>query len=287
MPSTLIQNARAVAKNLLLITTGAFIFAIGVKAVVIPHGLITGGVSGVGLLVYYLTGKLSPGIWYFIINIPIFLVGWIYVSRRFFWYSLFGMAALSVFLDLISFQIPIQDLFLVVLAGGTIMGAGAGISLHSLGSFGGNDIIGIFLNQKFSIRLGSFFFIFNLIVFTFSLGVLELDIVLYSLAQSFVLSQVVDYVLTMFNQRKMVWIVSDRYEAIAKVIHDKLHRGATFIEGSGTYTGQPKKLVLSIVHNFQLKRLEEAVYAIDPQAFVIMENTYNVLGKGFSHRKVY
>jgi len=287
MPSTLIQNARAVAKNLLLITTGAFIFAIGVKAVVIPHGLITGGVSGVGLLVYYLTGKLSPGIWYFIINIPIFLVGWIYVSRRFFWYSLFGMAALSVFLDLISFQIPIQDLFLAVLAGGTIMGAGAGISLHSLGSFGGNDIIGIFLNQKFSIRLGSFFFVFNLIVFTFSLGILELDIVLYSLAQSFVLSQVVDYVLTMFNQRKMVWIVSDRYEAIARVIHDKLHRGATFIDGSGTYTGQPKKLVLSIVHNFQLKRLEEAVYAIDPQAFVIMENTYNVLGKGFSHRKVY
>ncbi len=277
----------SVMANLALITIGAIVFGIGVKAIVIPQGLITGGIAGVGLLLFYYFELLSPGLWYLIINIPIFLIGWIYVSRRFFFYSLFGMAVLSVVMDLIRFQIPIQDPFLAVLAGGTIIGAGAGIVLYSLGSVGGNDIIGIILFQKYNLRIGNFFFIFNLVIFTFSFGILSVDLVLYSLAMSFVISQVLEYVLTMFNQRKMVLIVSDRHEEIAKAVHSKVNRGATYLDGQGTYTGQAKKLVMTLVHNYQLKRIEETVFNIDPVAFMIIENTFNVLGKGFSRRKVY
>ncbi len=277
----------SVMANLALITVGATVFGIGVKAIVIPHGMITGGISGVGLLLYYYFKLLTPGLWYLIINVPIFLIGWIYVSRRFFLYSLFGMAALSIAIDLIRFQIPIQDPFLAVLAGGTIMGAGAGITLYSLGSLGGNDIIGIILFQRYNLRVGNFFFIFNLVIFTFSFGILSVDLVLYSLAMSYVISQVLEYVLAMFNQRKMVLIVSDRHDEIAKAVHSRVNRGATNLDGQGTYTGRAKKLVMTVVHNYQLKRIEETVFNIDPDAFMIIENTFNVLGKGFSRRKVY
>lgn len=273
--------------NLTLLMAGSIIFSIGVNGIVIPQGFVTGGISGVCLLIYYVTGTLSPGIWYFIINIPLFLMGWFFVGRRFFFYSLAGMVAVSVFMDMISFHIEIKDPFLAILAGGTLLGVGAGVTLHSLGSLGGLDIIGIILNQKFSIRLGTFFFMFNMVLFVSSFGSLETDLVLYSIALSFVTSQVLDYVLTMFNQRKMIIIISSSSDKIAKIITDELHRGATFLNGIGAYSGEERKMILTVVHNYQLKRLEEAVITVDPEAFMITENTFNVMGRGFSKPKIY
>jgi uncharacterized membrane-anchored protein YitT (DUF2179 family) len=273
--------------NLLLISTGSVIFAIGLKSIAIPHGFITGGISGLSLLFYYVSGLLSPGLWYLLVNIPIFLIGWIYVSRRFFLYSLFGMTALSFAIDLVGLTLPIKEPMLAVLAGGAIMGAGSGIVLHSLGSGGGLDIVSIILNQKLNLRMGTFYFSFNVILFAFSFGFLDTDRVLYSLFMSFISSQTLDYVLAIFNQRKMVFIISDLNEKIAAGIHSRLSRGVTFLDGSGAYSGKAKKVILTVVHNYQLKRLEELALAIDPEAFIITENTFNVLGRGFSKRKVY
>jgi uncharacterized membrane-anchored protein YitT (DUF2179 family) len=273
--------------NLLLISAGSLIFGIGLKSIAIPQGFITGGISGLTLLFYYVSGLLSPGLWYLIVNIPIFLVGWVHISRRFFFYSLYGVAALSLTIDLIAFTLPIKEPMLGVLAGGVLMGTGSGLVLHSLGSAGGLDIIGIILNQKFNIRLGTFYFAFNLILFAFSFGALDTDLVLYSLFMSFISSQTLDYVLAFSNQRKMLFIISDLNENIAKEIQNRLSRGVTFLEGSGAYTGKTKKIILTVVNNFQLKRVEEVALTIDPEAFIITENTFNVLGRGFSHRKVY
>jgi len=239
------------------------------------------------LLVYYISGLLSPGVWYLIVNVPIFLIGWIHVSRRFFLYSLFGMAVVSVSIDLIGFTFPIKEPILAVLAGGVLMGAGGGIILHSLGSAGGMDIVAIILNQKLNVRMGTFYFAFNIVLFSCSFGFIDADQVLYSLFMSFISSQTLDYVLTIFNQRKMVIVISDLYDKIAAEIQTRLNRGVTFLEGSGAYTGKTKQIILTVVHNYQLKRLEEAALSIDPEAFIITENTFNVLGRGFSKRKVY
>lgn len=273
--------------NLFLISIGSAIFAVGVKAVAMPHEFISGGMSGLCLLIYYWTHWLSPGAWYFIVNIPIFLIGWLLISRRFFLYSVFGMLTLSLGLDQINFVIPVHDQMLAAIAGGVILGAGAGITLHSLGSSGGNDIIAVLLNQKFNVRMGTFFFGFNLILFGFSLGVLDADRVLYSLVMSFVTAQTLDHVLTMFNQRKIVFIISDVSEQIAAAINERLKRGGTFLYGRGSYTRKRRKIIMSVLNNFELKRLEQIVFDLDPDAFVIIERTFNVMGKGFSHRKVY
>ena len=273
--------------NLILITLGGIILSIGIKSVAIPNGFISGGFSGLSLLIFYIFKGLSPGTWYFVLNIPLFIAGWLILSRRFFFYSLFGMVVVTLAIDLIPFVIPIKDRFLAALAAGTLIGAGAGIYLHSFGSVGGSDIIAIILNQKFNIRIGKFFFYFNLVLFSLSFGFLNLDLILYSLVLTFIVSQVMDYFLSMFNQRKLVLIISEKSDAIAQRIIKKLQRGVTFLYGRGGYTGKPKKVMLTVVNNYQLKRLEEAVFGIDSNAFFITESTLNVIGKGFSRRKVY
>lgn len=281
------QYASSIPYNLLLITIGSLIFGIGLKGIALPQGFISGGFSGVCLLIYYWTDLLSPGLLYFLLNVPIFILGWLYVSRRFFGYSLYGMLALTLAIDLIEIEIAIQEPMLAALAGGCLIGTGAGIILHSLGSSGGNDVIAIMLNQRFNVRIGTFFFLFNIGLFAFSLIRLPIDLVLFSLAMSFVTSQVIEYVLNFSNQRKMALIISDHADQIATQILSRLERGVTLLEGRGAYTGRQKQVVLTVINNLQLKRLEELVFNIDAQAFLIMENTLNVLGRGFSQRKTY
>jgi len=273
--------------NLFLITLGSVIIGIGLKAIVIPHGMITGGFSGTGILIYYYTKTLTPGIWYFVLNIPVFIAGWLFISKRFLLYSVYGTIILTLVIDLIPFEFPVKDLMLASIAGGTVIGAGSGIIFRSLGSAGGNDIISIILNQRYGIRIGTYNFSFNFVLFLLSFGLLETDMILYSMAMSYITSQVLEYFMTLFNQRKMIFIISKNPKEIVNEIIEKLKRGATLIKGSGGYTGEKKEIILTVVNNYQIKRVEEIAFNIDPDAFLITENTFNVLGKGFSTRKVY
>ncbi len=273
--------------NLFLITLGSIIIGIGLKGIVIPHGMIIGGFSGAGILIFYYTDILTPGIWYLLLNIPVFILGWIFISKRFLLYSLYGTIVLTIAIDFIQLEIPVKDFMLAVLAGGAIIGAGAGIIFRSLGSAGGNDIISVMLNQKFGIRIGTYHFLFNFFLFLFGFGTLSTDLILYSMTMSYITSQIIEYFMTLFNQRKMIFIISNNPKKIADEIAHKLKRGTTFLKGEGSYSGKKKDIILTVVNAFQIKRIEEIAFTIDPGAFLITENTFNVLGKGFSKRKIY
>ena len=273
--------------NLFLITLGSFILAVGLKSIIIPHGMITGGFSGLSILLLYYSGAFSPGVWFLLLNIPVFIISWKFISKRFLYYSLYGMIVLTITLDLTNFKIEIADPWLAALAGGIVFGAGAGMVFRSLGSSGGNDIISILLNQKLGIRIGTYNFFFSVVLFLFSFGTMDTDLILYSVATSYIASQVIESCMTLFNQRKMVIIISKNPRPIADAIIKKLNRGATFLKGEGAYSGESKDIILTIVNTFQIKRIEEVVFGIDPDAFLITENTFNVLGKGFSQRKIY
>ncbi len=270
-----------------MITLGSIIVGIGLKAVVIPHGMIAGGFSGTAILIFYYTDLFTPGIWFFVFNIPVFIIGWLFISRRFLFYSIFGAVVLTLAIDFVQFEIMIKDMMLAALAGGVIVGAGAGIIFRSLGSSGGNDIVSIVLNQKFGIRIGTYHFCFNLALFLCSFGRLGTDLILYSMAMSYITSQVIEYFMMMFNQRKMIFIISTVPEQIADKILKKLKRGVTLIKGEGAYTKRQKDIIMTVVNTFQIKSIEEIVFTIDKDAFLITENTFNVLGKGFSKRKIY
>lgn len=277
----------SISWNLLLITMGALIFAFGAKTIVVPQEFISGGVTGVGLILSYVVGVFPPGVWLLILNIPIFILGWLCVSKRFFLYSLYGMLLLSLGLDAIPWTLAIEDTLLAALTAGAIMGAGAGIALRSLGSLGGLDVISVFLSQRFNLGIGKFSFCFNLVLFSGSLIFIGLEHVLYSVFLVFVHAMVMDYFLGMFNQRKMVLVVSEKPDELAKAILTTINRGSTFLYGRGAYTGKRKKILLTVVTSLQLKRLEEVIFTIDPKAFTIEENTLNVIGQGFSRRKIY
>ena len=287
MNTNLRRFAYSIPWNLFLLTAGSFFFALGVKSLAVPHGFLTGGVSGIALLIFYFTKTLSPGIWLLVLNIPIAVLGWVLVSRRFVLYTAYGMLAITGWMELITFTLPVHDRLLAAIAAGTLAGTGVGISLRSLGSSGGLDIIGIILHQRFGFRIGQISFLFNATLFTASFALMDPDLVLYSLVLVFVTGQVTDYVLSMFNQRKLVFIVSEHARAIADAIMKEAQRGVTLLEGRGGYTGLPKQVVMTVVNNVQQKKLEELIFTLDPEAFVIFENTFNVIGKGFSRRKVY
>ena len=273
--------------NIGLLTFGAAIYSIGVKDIVMAKGLMSGGVSGVALLLFYLTGVLGPGVYYFLLNLPLMGLGWVTLSRRFILYTVYGMGILSLFMQLMPERTLITDPLLAAIFGGAVMGAGSGLMLRTLGSAGGTDILAIWLNQKYNLRIGQFNFFFNLAIFAAGLAFYEPTLVLYSIILSYTNSKVMDYFLALFNQRKMVFIISDKADDIAKDIIHTLKRGATFLHGAGAYTGKSKRVILTITNTVQIKRLEELVFSHDPNAFFVVENTFNVLGEGFSRRKVY
>jgi len=272
---------------LCILTLSGLMIATGINGIAVHHEFIAGGFSGLSLLFYYVTGLLSPGIWLLILNIPVFLAGFLLVSRRFFFYSLYGLVATAFFLETIHLKLPIEDHFLAALSYGILLGTGLGLSLRSFGSTGGLDIICVILFQKFNVRIGQSSFFFNVALFAVGFMFLNTDIVLYSLTSVFVTAMVADYFMAMFNQRKMVLIITEIPEKMVKMIGQQIQRGSTYLYGRGTYSGERKKIVLTVVNNFQLKRLEEIIFTNDPEAFVIIENTFNVLGKGFSRRMVF
>jgi uncharacterized membrane-anchored protein YitT (DUF2179 family) len=197
------------------------------------------------------------------------------------------MIVVAFFIDIITYTLPITDIWLAVFTCGGILGAGVGVALRSLGSTGGADILAVICKEKFNMSMGSFEFWFNLIGFIGGFLFLDLHIVLYSIAMTFVIAIAIEYVMSMFSERKMVLIISEKPDDLRKAILKKLDRGVTLLKGTGGWTGNPKDVILTMVASIQLKRLEELVYTIDPQAFTIMGSGFHVLGQGFSSRKIY
>jgi uncharacterized membrane-anchored protein YitT (DUF2179 family) len=273
--------------NLFLLTVGALLSTYGLKCIANPHDFVSGGLYGTAMLIVNATGISTIAIWYAAMNIPVLLIGWFFLSRRFMLYTIFCIAVTTVATDLMPFDAGISDKTLAAIAAGTLCGAGSGIAMRSLGSDGGLNIISLILNQKFSFNVGTFNIIFNAVLFLAALPIIKVDNVLYSMIITYSTSTLTNYFLGMFDERKLILIISEKYRDIAQSIMRNLGRGCTVLHGQGAFTRQEREVLLTVVHNIQLKRLEELVYQEDPQAFLIIENTHLVLGKGFSQRKQY
>jgi len=273
--------------NCLLIVGGALVQAIGFKALGEVQGFVPGGLFGTATLIHYKTGLLNTGLIYMLLNIPMFILGYIFLSKRFLAYSSLAMLSLSLFFMLIDFKISIHDQLYAAVTFGVIIGAGAGMVLRSLGSNGGLDIAGVILYQKFNIGLGKFFFFYNFVLFSCSLASLDNDLVIASMIAVFITSMTMDYCLSLFNQRKMALVISEKPEEIADKVMEKMKIGTTMLPGIGAYKRVKKTVLLIVVNNIQLKRLEEIVFRHDPHSLFIVENTFSVLGSTFSKRKMY
>lgn len=278
---------KSVAWQLLMITTGTLVFSFGAKAILVNHNFIIGGFYGTCLMIYYATGWLTPGILFFIASAPVMILAYFFFSSRFFWYTLWAVIVITVASELIVYDLQIKDQLYAAVAGGVVCGVGGGIVLRSLGSCGGLDMIALMINQKYNIGVGRIIMIYNAILFTFALVLHDIDLVIASLILTAISSGVLEYVLALFNQRKIVYILSDSTKDISQKIWKDLKQGATILEAKGAYTGEHKDMLMTITNNLQLKRLENKVFSIDSNALFIVENSFNVIGMNFSKRKLY
>ncbi len=289
MPLTSSYNtklAESIWWNLFLLTIGSCIYSIGIQAIAVPQGFLAGGVMGISMLTWYSTNLFSVPIWYFIFCVPIAVVGWFFVGRMFLVYSTYAVICTSLFGLLIDFTIPVKhELYAAILAG-IINGAGSGIMLRTLGSSGGTDIIAVAIRERFNIPVGRTSFIINACIFSLGTLVVSIDIAIVSTIMVFIAANTLEYVLRLFNQRKMVMIISDHAEIICEAIVLTHKFGATLIRGKGSYSGKDHDIIMTVTNNMVLKQLENLVFNIDEHAIFIVENTFYVSGGQFS-RKIY
>jgi uncharacterized membrane-anchored protein YitT (DUF2179 family) len=282
--ATMTQKAGRLTWNLFLIILGSALCACAINGILVPNRYLAGGVSGLSLFIYYLIPAIPVGVSNFLLNIPLFVVGWLFVGRRFFFYSLAGMVIFSAALLVPVAPFPIHDPLLTALTAGIISGIGSGIILKSLGSGGGLDILSVILFKRFSIRIGTTVMGFNCALMAACLFRFNLDTVLYALIYLFVTSQLVNMVVTGLNQRKAVMVMSPHWEEIAHDIMDTMQRGVTLVNGQGGYTGNEMKILYSVITFPELSRFKELVRQRDPNAFVVVTETLEVMGKGVGNQ---
>jgi uncharacterized membrane-anchored protein YitT (DUF2179 family) len=245
----------------------------------VPKQFLAGGLTGLSLLVHYALPSLPLGLIYFILNIPLFVIGWLFVGRRFFFYSLAGVIIFSAVIFWPYPVISIKDMILSALAAGIITGAGSGLILKSLGSAGGLDILTVILFKKFSIRPGMFILAFNGVLMALATLRLPLEMVLYTLIYLYVSTQFMNFVLIGLSQRKAIMIISSKWDEISREIMNKLQRGVTVVQGQGGYTGKDLHILYSVITFTELSRFKELIRKIDPEAFVVVTETLEVMGK--------
>ena len=265
------------------ILLGSAIFALGFDLFLGPNDLNAGGVSGIAMILVHLIGFGSVGTVTMLINLPLFIMGGLKIGKKFFVGSLVGMVSSSVLLDVFA-KVPgvsVEPL-VAALYGGILCGLGLGMVFATGASTGGSDIVVRLLKMKYrNVPIGTISMMFDLTVATLT-GIVYWDIT-KALYSGIATGKIIDAVVYRFDYSKVVLIISDRYEEITGFIMKKLDRGATYLEGSGSYSGTPRKVIMTVVKPAQVADLKEAVMAIDPKAFLVVQDAHQVLGEGFAH----
>jgi len=265
--------------NLLLITVGSLFCALAINGVLVPQKFLAAGFTGLALSINYLFPSLSVAWIYFLLNIPLFALGWKYVGQRFFLYSLAGMLIYSCAVGWVDLPFKVEDKILSALLAGILMGTGAGIILRSLGSAGGVDILSVVLRQRFSISLGATSLAFNSIVLLGAAVLFSIEKALYTLVYIYVTSHILNLVVTGLSQRKAVFIVSPRWEQILKGITEDMDRGVTIFKGEGGFTGHEEKILYTVITFRELSKLKQLIRKVDPQTFLVVTDTLEVMGR--------
>jgi len=276
-PQAIFISPQQVIRDLLFIGVGSFLCAMAINGILIPQHFATGGISGISLVIHRQFPALSLQWIYLAINLPLFALAWMAVGRRFFFYSAIGALALTLALALIHIPINLDNKMLNALLAGLLIGSGAGISLRSSGSQGGVDILSIMLLKRFSISLGATILTTNVVVLLLVSYYFSLEALLYTLVVIYTSSKVVSVVVTGLSQRKTVFIISPQWQRIADEILKDIKRGVTIIKGQGGYTGNEEHILYAVITLAEIGQLKRLVQSIDPNAFVVISDTLEVM----------
>lgn len=265
-----------IAKQVLLVLLGTTISALSFSQLIVPNQMLSGGVTGLSLIIYRLTGW-PAGTMLLLINIPILILGYRKIGGRFILLTILAVASFSFLIDFLPTRAAVDDLLLAAVFGGALNGFGLGLVLRAGGSTGGTDIIGVVLNRLYSFSVGEVLLYFNAAIVLASALLFNLTAALYTLISMFVTSRVVD-ALQNTHGRKTALIISEFPDQVAKRIQAELQRGVTFLQGEGAYQHEQRKVVMCVLTRFEIALLKEIVLKEDPQAFMTISETGEVVG---------
>jgi uncharacterized membrane-anchored protein YitT (DUF2179 family) len=251
----------------------------------IPHHFVPGGVSGLAIIVNYFI-ELPVGAMIIVLNIPIFVFGLRTMGKKYVLKSLAGMLISSVMIDAFNqvLRIPsaTDNKILASIYGGILLGIGLGIVFRGHASTGGSDIVGMVVSKYTGISIGFGIMITDFIIISASgFAFRQLEAPLYGYIVLFISTRVIDMILEGWNYSKLVIITSNRTVEIEKFILNTLERSGTALKSRSLYLNREGEIILTVIHRKQLAELRDYIKEIDPQAFVIINDTYDVLGKGF------
>lgn len=276
---------KQVLKEMLETILGALIMAAGVSLFLLPNQLSSGGIAGVATIFYYLL-DIPMGTVIIAINIPLFLFSMYKVGKIFFLKSIVGTISMSIFIDLLDKIEPLTtDRFLACVYGGILLGLGTTLLLKAEASTGGSDLISYIAKKyKPTVRSGNIIVIIDIIIIALNVIFFkEIEIGLYSAIAIYLMGKIIDIFFEGINFTKLMIIVSNKSEEIAKQIDEKVARGSTGVYGKGMYTNENKLILMCAAYRKDVARIKIIAKEIDPRSFIVITNSREVVGQGFKN----
>ena len=266
---------------------GTFILAVGYAFFMAPYKIVPGGIYGISIVLHHKFG-FPIGLGALCFNLPLTLIGLKLLGPRFGVKTFIGFILTALFTDGLRLWLgndPLQlhdEVLLASIFGGVVMGVGVGLIFKARASSGGSDVIASILSKYTKIPLGTqLMMVDSCIVVVGFLVFQDWKIPLYSWLTLFIMGKVIDMILKGFSEEKTVFIISDKSDEISNMIIYGLKRGGTVLKGQGMYSRDNKEVLFTVTNRRFIPELNQAIFKIDPNAFVTIVDSYEVLGNGF------
>ncbi len=277
-------------KNYSLILIGAFIMASGFVLFITPYKIVPGGVYGISIVLHYVFGT-PVGLTALFFDVPLTLIGIKVLGPRFGMKTVVGFLSTAIFMDTLTYFYGIEplvegDALLSSIFGGLFIGVGLGLIFKSKATSGGTDIVAMMISKYTKLPVGQLLIVIDSVIVL--LGLLafgDWKIPLYSLIVIFITGKVVDIILEGMNYDKVLFIISEKHKEIRDKIVNDLNRGGTYLKGEGMYQGANKSIAFVVVNRREMTMLQDYINNIDPNAFVTVLNSNEILGNGFRSLK--
>ena len=267
--------------NLFFLTIGAFIAAFAIESFLVPNKIIDGGVVGISIMMNYKT-HLPLGLYIFVLNLPFIFLALQKMGKLFVLSTFYAVAMLSVGVSMIPVWTGgrhVTDPFLACIFGGVILGLGVGLILRNNGSLDGTEIVAIRIAKKWGFSVGEIVMFFNLFIFTAAGVVFEnWQSAMYSIIAYFITYRVIDIVIDGLNESKSIRIITDLSQEIGSAIMEQFDVSVTYIDATGGFSGQKKRMIYCIISRLEIMKLKALVKTIDASAFIAVENVHEVDG---------
>ena len=277
------KSKKRILLDYMIITVAALVQAAAISLFLDPNNLAPGGVTGISIILSKITG-IETGTWILLLNVPILAIGLWKFGLRFLMSTLYATALVSAFTNLLASFGPLtEDKLLAALAGSILMALGLGWVFKAGATTGGTDVIIKLIRLKVPhMKTGALFLITDLTVVAIAgLVFKDLNVTLYAGIAVAITAYALDFVLYGRDGAKLVYIISDHAEQIAKRILEEMDAGVTFIDGKGAYSGKKKNVILCVVKIQLEPRAEEIVRQEDPEAFMIVTSATEIYGEGY------